>query len=639
MRVSKFSSLSAFSLLAVSSILIVALYFSLAKLNVSNQQLQHYQSLKSQFNQHLVAKVNRYLSTGNAIELSDAESLLEDLVARTEGLKLSHLSQQLNELLESLHTRYLALGKLSGNEQGLLINAEREMRGWADSFIDYGLAAKYDDSAKAYITGGSELLNMVASLSMQRNRYFASASAQSKQAYDDALQQLGQQFELVNKLPLLGVMSEVEVDEFSLGDPDEAVDLVKEIKAELNSLIQRYPKELNSSAELIQQRNIMREALLADINQLTQQIDQAELQVLEQRDAVMQRVAATLYSVAGLILLIAVVMQWVMKRTVLTPLRELRNGFAMLVQNGLIERLRVRRDNTEIGEIATFFNQLLAKQEQLEKLKNQQLSVVSNSLDAVSEQVRQVYLTSEQTDHQVSESQLLMVQLGKLTEQLNQISSDVEHNANATEHAMNESQQDVAQVIDANQRTSTAVVQGRASLASLVGAVSDVSAILDVIRNIADQTNLLALNAAIEAARAGEHGRGFSVVAEEVRSLSMRTQTSLEEITAILQHLKRSSSELEVNIGGIEQASEHQQQISSKLMETTYQVREQAQTSVKVAHQAGQFIREQSQHMGSFSSKMNTVKAQVESAYQLATKIESDVSLQVLTIVNTLKPA
>ena len=75
----------------------------------------------------------------------------------------------------------------------------------------------------------------------------------------------------------------------------------------------------------------------------------------------------------------------------------------------------------------------------------------------------------------------------------------------------------------------------------LADAAQKIGDVIKLIQDIAQQTNLLALNATIEAARAGQAGRGFSVVASEVKALSVQTAKATEEIAGQIQAVQTSS--------------------------------------------------------------------------------------------------
>ncbi len=100
---------------------------------------------------------------------------------------------------------------------------------------------------------------------------------------------------------------------------------------------------------------------------------------------------------------------------------------------------------------------------------------------------------------------------------------------------------EMTEMLEENSRLN---VEYSKSIEMILENTATINKITEDIQYISYQTNLLALNAAIEAARAGEHGRGFSVVAEEVRKLSDRTNQASSDITQIVGKVNDSVAEI-----------------------------------------------------------------------------------------------
>lgn len=213
----------------------------------------------------------------------------------------------------------------------------------------------------------------------------------------------------------------------------------------------------------------------------------------------------------------------------------------------IISRIEVSKDLTlrcdastqdELGEIAQHFNSMVTSFQQLIEQVIESVATINTSCKRVSENAM---LASEGVGQQLNETDMVATAITEMGATIDEIAKTTELaalKAGKTHDNAQSGQLEVEQTIHKIQSLAEQLNSSAAVIGELERDSETIGSVLDVIRGIAEQTNLLALNAAIEAARAGEQGRGFAVVADEVRNLAMRTQSSTQEIANIIQTLQ-----------------------------------------------------------------------------------------------------
>ncbi|EHK7589154.1 methyl-accepting chemotaxis protein [Vibrio parahaemolyticus] len=273
------------------------------------------------------------------------------------------------------------------------------------------------------------------------------------------------------------------------------------------------------------------------------------------------------------VILAALGMVFLLLRTVLKPLNDIKDAMAQIASGDgdLSQRIQINTQD-EIGQLAKAFNEFVSK------IQATVSQVIDSSNTLRQEMANLSSLTATIADSTVSQqrdSEAVAAAVHEMQVTSRNVSESANEAAVASQTANDELSNTnviLEQTVGSIRDLAGEIESASHVINTLDNDVSDIASVLDVIRGIAEQTNLLALNAAIEAARAGEQGRGFAVVADEVRSLASRTQQSTGEIQAMIEKLQSGAGQAVEVMRGSQNSSEETIQSAGRASESLAEI-------------------------------------------------------------------
>lgn len=270
---------------------------------------------------------------------------------------------------------------------------------------------------------------------------------------------------------------------------------------------------------------------------------------------------------------VAVALPWLVRRTVTGPLTDLVDDLQRMGGGDFSRRVKPGASD-EVGRLARTAEGLRADLGgMLARLRNSasQIAAAAEELSTVSAETR------GGVESQQSDTEQAATAMNQMTTTVQEVTRHAAESAESARTVSEETQQGLATVKangDAVDEVTRAMRQGVEVIGDLDRHATDIGEVIDVISNIANQTNLLALNAAIEAARAGEAGSGFSVVAEEVRSLAEKTRQSTDRIGTIVEQVQDGAKSAVATMEQSFEKSEQAQQRAHEAQQALDQVAE-----------------------------------------------------------------
>ncbi len=274
-----------------------------------------------------------------------------------------------------------------------------------------------------------------------------------------------------------------------------------------------------------------------------------------------------------------------LRRTIVTPLKELTAASNHIAQTGELSWNVQVRGSDEIGQLSASFARMVNQMRDMhsglqgsgELLKKIAVELTASTQEQ-SEMISMQAATLQETQtiaNQINESSQLAAQKAQSVLEVVQRAEDISRSGGA---ALEQSLSGLSAIQNQVHRIAQQIV-------ALDQRTREVGGITDSVKELADQTNMLSLNASIQAARSGEAGKGFAVVAGEMRALADQSVAATKEVRGILRDItdaiKRSvelteggAREMEADLSRLRDSGENLRELSGIVEATSSAARE-----------------------------------------------------------------
>ncbi|MEN4826809.1 methyl-accepting chemotaxis protein [Pseudomonas sp. P39-UII1] len=387
----------------------------------------------------------------------------------------------------------------------------------------------------------------------------------------------------------------------------------KPVFAEMQQLIGQYHVLLDQYKRLSEQNQVpqmqaMLSGAMQDISNRIGELydnlvklssDAAEQYTAKARDDY-QRALYLTFGVIGLVLVLTIALAWLLTRSIVSPLRE-AIGVAQNIAGGDLSHpvhATGRDEATQLMHALAAMQASLKDALRLIGDSSHQLAAASEQMSAITQQTSRDL--NRQSD-EIQQAATAVTEMSVAVEEVARNTVSTSEVSRQSEDAARRGRERVGEAISSISKMSDDVHEASRQIEALSVQSQQVGKVLDVIGAIAGQTNLLALNAAIEAARAGEAGRGFAVVADEVRALAARTQSSTLEIEEMVNAIRSGTARV------VQSMQSNSQQVGHTL---------------QVAELAGQALDEISNGASAIHERNLVVASATEEQAQVAREVD-----------------